>query len=125
LTDVEEITKIEKVPGGARYLRGETEVRLTGEEIVSMNMWGFGPSIFTFLRDEFVHFLDDHGDDLKSEFFIPTVVNSLVQSKRATVNVLLSEDSWFGITYREDKPRVVESLRDLVQRGEYPEKLFS
>ncbi len=126
LADVEEITKIEKEGSGAKCpgKDGASDRRLSGDETVSMNMWGFTPSIFAHLESQFRSFLATGVSDPKSEFFIPTVVNNLVKSSKARVRVLQSRDSWFGITYKEDKPVVVASIRELVGGGAYPGKLF-
>ncbi len=130
LQSVVELTKIEKVttPSGlaAQNTEADGQVQpLTGEEIVSMNMWGFTPSIFAHLEREFVAFLEAQGTNPKAEFFIPTVVNTLIDRGQVRLRVLRSPDSWFGVTYREDRPRVVESIRHLIQRGDYPEKLWT
>ena len=124
LVDVEEITQIEKSEEGARYLRGGREIISAGDEIVSMNMWGFGPGIFRHLNWQFEEFLRERINEEKSEFFIPTVVNNMVKSGAARVRVRETGESWFGITYREDKPKVVESLRKLTDAGVYPQQLF-
>lgn len=126
LTDVEEITKIEKDGTGAKCPGADgAERRLTGEETVSMNMWGFTPSIFDHLDQQFRAFLAAKSNDPKAEFFIPTVVNELVKASKARVRVLQSKDSWFGITYKEDKAMVVGSVRKLVDQGGYPKKLWA
>lgn len=120
LASVEELTKIEKTPAGARA-GGRV---FTGEELVSMNFWGFQPSVFAGLRAVFEAFLQRAGNELKSECYIPAAVNELVKTGRARVKVLGSRDPWFGVTYKEDKPRVVESLARLAQRGDYPARLW-
>jgi UTP-glucose-1-phosphate uridylyltransferase len=125
LESVVELTHIEPDGDGARHIEaGGASHRLTGNEIVSLNTWGFTPTIFSHLEREFVAFLEQRGPDEKAEFFIPTVVNSLVQDRLARVKVLRTPDSWFGITYRGDRPRVVESIHGLIVRGDYPEKLW-
>jgi len=125
LKNVVELTKIEKVKNAARNLNDDgTYTELTADETVSMNMWGFTPSIFKYLDEQFKEFLNAKAQDLKAEFFIPTVVNNLIVSGKATVKVMKSEDSWFGITYKEDKSMVVNSINDLVKKGAYPSKLF-
>lgn len=125
LVGVEEMTAIEKVGTGARYKRPDgTVLNLTGDEPVSMNFWGFTPSVFGHCRSFFESFLRAHGQEEKSETFIPKTVDELIRSKRATVNVLSSPDAWFGVTYKEDKPHVVQSLRALIAKGVYPEKLW-
>ena len=125
LVTATELTKIEPDGSAARYTDSAGGVHpLTGDEIASMNMWGFMPSIFDHLRREFAVFLSAHPGDEKVEFFIPTVVNSLIQAGRERVKVLRTPDSWFGITYREDRPRVTESVRQLIRQGRYPEQLW-
>jgi hypothetical protein len=99
--------------------------RLTGNEPVSLNFWGFNPRVFDQLRERFASFLQQFGSDLKRECLIPTTVNDLVSSGKARVKVLPAEGSWFGVTYREDRPRVIESIRKLISSGQYPEKLWS
>jgi hypothetical protein len=98
--------------------------RMTGNEPVSLNFWGFTPHIFGQLRESFEAFLDQNGTDPKRECLIPTTVNDLVSAGKARVKVLPAEGSWFGVTYREDRPRVIESIRGLVAAGQYPEKLW-
>ncbi len=124
LVEVVERTKIEKIEGGAKFTdeAGNT-IKLSGNEMVSMNMWGFTPSLFGHLEKQFVDFLGANIGNLKAEFFIPTVVGNLVNTEKARVKVLESKDQWFGVTYREDKPVVVENIRRLISSGAYPEKL--
>ena len=98
--------------------------RLTGEEPVSLNFWGFTPRVFDQLQESFEAFLAAHGADLKRECLIPTTVNDLIFAGKERVKVLPAEGSWFGVTYREDRPRVTESIRQLVASGAYPEKLW-
>jgi dTDP-glucose pyrophosphorylase len=97
---------------------------LTGDEPVSMNMWGFTPRVFPQLRARFAAFLRAHAGDLKRECYIPSTVNDLVADGEARVKVLRTPDAWFGVTYREDHARVVESIRSLVRAGAYPERLW-
>ncbi len=99
--------------------------KLSGDEPVSMNMWGFTPQVFDQLRERFKEFLQQSGTDLKTECYIPNTVGDLVRDGQARVKVLRSRDSWFGVTYREDRPRVVESIRGLISSGQYPERLWS
>ncbi len=99
-------------------------IHFTGDEIVSMNFWGFTPSIFEHLEQRFVAFLEAHGNELKSEFFIPSVVDALIKNNTASVKVMTSQDSWLGITYREDKSVVMDGIKRLVQAGVYPDSLF-
>jgi hypothetical protein len=125
LTGVTELTKIEKDGNAAKYTDAAGKVHpLTGNEPVSMNMWGFNPALFPHLREEFVRFLKTRADDPKSELYIPTVVNALVAAKQARCKLLKTRSAWFGVTYREDRPMVVEGIQKLVKAGEYPEKLW-
>jgi dTDP-glucose pyrophosphorylase len=126
LKSVVELTRIER--DGAEVKNTDAAGRitkLTGEETVSMNFWGFTPEIFPMLRAKFAAFLTKNGRDEKAECYIPSVVNELVVSGQARVKVLRTGDPWFGVTYREDRQRVVESIRQLVSRGDYPERLWS
>ncbi len=125
LTGVTELTTIERAGAGAKYTdeHGKTHP-LTGDEIVSMNMWGFTPDIFPQLDRLFVCFLKKYATEPKREFYIPSAVNTLITENAAKVKVLRTPDSWFGMTYREDRPRVTESIRQLVKSGLYPEKLW-
>ena len=124
LESVTELTKIEPDGSGAKAIGPDGKVlHLSGDETVSMNMWGFTPELFDCLRNLFVQFLNKHGREEKSEFYIPSAVNEAVRVKCARVKVLRSPDSWFGVTYREDHAHVVENIRKLVARGDYPDKL--
>ena len=126
LQHIVELTKIERDTNGARNTDAAGNVtKLSGDEPVSMNMWGFTPRVFDQLRERFEKFLEGSAGDLKAECFIPNTVGELVQSGLARVKVLHSRDSWFGVTYREDRPRVVESIRRLIANGLYPERLWS
>jgi len=125
LESVTEVVGIEKDGTGAKYQGAQGTVRFTGDEVVSMNMWGFNPGLFEHLRRQFVEFLKQQGQQEKSEFYIPLAVNDLVAAKRARVKVLPTSDSWFGVTYREDRPRVSHGIRNLIQRGDYPQKLWA
>ncbi|QGY45501.1 nucleotidyltransferase [Maribellus comscasis] len=103
---------------------GGIENQLTGNEIVSMNNWGFKPAIFDILEEKFIDFLKTEIHKPKSEMYIPSVVFELIQEKKVEVQVLEANSPWFGVTYKEDKPFVVEKIRELINKGEYPEKLF-
>ncbi|MGA2916820.1 MAG: sugar phosphate nucleotidyltransferase [Sedimentisphaerales bacterium] len=97
---------------------------LTGDTLVSMNMWGFTPSILGLLEEEFQIFLQSYAKDLKRELVVPTAVNSLITKGRALVQVLGTSSDWFGITYRSDKDEVKTRIRQLIQAGEYPNNLW-
>ena len=125
LTSVVEMMKIERDGAAAKNTNAEGNItRLTGDEAVSMNFWGFTPAVFPQLKTKFAEFLKKSGGELKSECYIPSTVNDLVVAGQAKVKVLRTNDSWFGVTYREDRPMVVESIRKLIARGDYPEKLW-
>jgi UTP-glucose-1-phosphate uridylyltransferase len=126
LQRVVEITKIEKEDSGAKYMdeRGQMH-HLSGDEIVSLNIWGFTPSIFDRLRELFIRFLQGRGQEEKSEFYIPTAVDALIAQGKARVRILPSQEPWFGVTYREDKPYVIKNIQKLIAQGIYPEKLWS
>lgn len=121
LTSVEEFTKIEKTTTGAR----EGDHIFTGDELVSMNFWGFQPGVFGDMRASFTAFLKRSGTEQKSECYIPATVNDLMVGGQARVRMLSSQSPWFGVTYKEDKPRVVESIERLVREGVYPAKLWT
>ena len=91
---------------------------------VSMNLWGFGPEIFDYIRKEFVTFLSKYGNEPKREFYIPSVVDMLIARREVVVDVLHTPAKWFGVTYATDRDNVVASLKALHDSGEYPEKLF-
>ena len=126
LKSILELTKIEKDGTGAKSISPDGAItKLTGDEPVSMNMWGFTPDIFPHLRREFTEFLKLQGKAEKSECYIPMTVGDLIRSGQARCQVLRSSASWFGVTYREDRPTVVKSIQDLITKGLYPEKLWS
>jgi len=102
----------------------DRDILLLGNELVSMNMWGFMPSIFDHLEKMFNEFLDENISDLKSEFLIPSVVNDIIEKNIEKVQVLKTKSAWFGVTYIEDKPFVKNQIKELIQTGIYPEKLF-
>ena len=126
LAGVEEITAIQAVENGAevRDEAGLPTRSFTGHETVSMNMWGFTPQALTWFEDGFRRFLDDHGEELKSEYFIPLAIDQLIRSGKATVEVLRSAEKWFGVTYLEDKPFVQAAIAEKVATGEYQSPLW-
>jgi hypothetical protein len=102
------------------------DIEVDLDSIVSMNMWGFKPSLFEELEKGFGEFLSKLSqDDIKKEYLLPEVVGNLVHSNKAMVKVLRTSDRWFGVTYKEDKTSVITSIKNLIDRGVYPEKLFS
>ena len=125
LTDVVERTEIMRVDGTICYKDENGEWQPVGEETpVSMNFWGFPPDYFQYSEAQFVDFLKENIDKPKSEFFIPLVVDTLINNGKATCEVLDTTAKWFGVTYAADRPGTVEKIQALVDAGEYPAKLF-
>ena len=125
LTAVVERTEIMRVDGVISYKDENGEWQPVGEETpVSMNFWGFTPDYFKYSEAQFVDFLKENIDKPKSEFFIPLVVDNLINSGKATCEVLDTTAKWFGVTYAADRPGTVEKIQALVDAGEYPNKLF-
>jgi hypothetical protein len=127
LTGVVERTAIQRNAEGKIAFTDENgKEQILGENTpVSMNMWGFTPDYFVHSDEYFAAFLRANEGNLKAEYFIPLVVNQLVQEKKATCEVLDTPDQWFGVTYAADRPDVVAKINALVAAGEYPQKLFS
>ena len=121
LNTVVETSNLEKNNNGVSSDNGEL---LKGDEPVSMNMWGFTPILFDYLEEKFINFLKEEGSELKSEYLIPSVINDLIQAGDESVHILNSSESWFGVTYKEDKPYVVGEIQKLIEKGVYPQKLF-
>ncbi|MFW5773119.1 MAG: nucleotidyltransferase family protein [Tangfeifania sp.] len=102
----------------------ESEEELTGNETVSMNIWGFKTSIFPVLEEKFNQFLRTEIDKPKSEMYIPSVVFEMINEGKATVKVLKTDSPWFGVTYKEDKPAVVNKIKSLIKKGYYPSEIL-
>ena len=126
LTDVVERTAISYAPDGRIVFTDENGVEQTLDPMtpVSMNLWGFTPDYFDYSEREFVNFLKKDINTPKAEFFIPLVIDTLINSGEATVKVLDTESKWFGVTYAADRPGVVAKFAELHKDGTYPEKLF-
>lgn len=126
LVDVKECIKIKRDEDGViRYPDGEARLVLPENTLVSMNMWGFLPSYFRYCDEIFTDFLKEDGMKLTSEFFIPVIIDKMIQQQILDVKVLDTESDWFGVTYQEDKPFVMEKINQLIDRGVYPDKLWS
>ena len=124
LVDIVETLEIEKLPDGAQAPDADGKmIRFTGEEVVSMNLWGFKPSCFNLLEQEFERFISENGMDLKSELLIPSSIDKFAKSGKITIQILMSNERWFGVTYRDDKPFVVENIRNMIAKGVYPSKV--
>ena len=124
LNSVVERLKIIKKGKAAEYLENDQAYPLTGNELVSMNMWGFRPCFFEALGLGFEKFLQQFGDQPKTEFLLPSEVDRLIQNKSARVKVLPTDEDWFGVTYREDRPKVVAALAQKVATRQYPHSLW-
>ena len=125
LTKVTETKNIVKTAEGAAVQAEDGSLTAVQAHCpVSMNMWGFTPEIFGILEKGFAEFLGALKDQTKGEYLIPTVVDQLIQTGVCNVTVLESRDKWFGVTYKEDKPLVVRSFRELIDAGVYKERLF-
>lgn len=114
LTSITEMTKISRTDNGIQNLGDDgTITHLDENTVVSMNFWGFTPFFFQCLNELFVEFLQKNNDNPKSEFQIPTVINHFLNNKTAEIEVLVTDSQWFGVTYKEDRPVVVEKLKNL------------
>ncbi len=125
LTSVVERTHIERKNGKIIFLNEDSsETELMGDEIVSMNFWGFTPAVLPYFNDLFQEFMIEKGMELKSEFYIPYAVNLLIESKTIEVKVLESNARWFGVTYQADRQNVQERISAMYRDGVYPENLW-
>lgn len=126
LVDVVETGDITKIPGGAAVPDEKGNlVPINAEGYVSMNFWGLTPEFIDCLEEGFVDFLSKvKPGDIKSEYLLPSIIDDMIKSGRANVKVLETKDKWFGVTYKEDAPIVIESFKKLVETGVYPEKLM-
>lgn len=124
LTDIKERTSIERKNGKIIFTENETEVELDENVPVSMNFWGFAPNLFDYLEEKFSAFLSANADKPKSEFYIPFVVDDLMKEGKVKTKVLPANATWFGVTYKEDRPATVAKIAELVKQGLYPVKLW-
>jgi hypothetical protein len=126
LLGVRERTRIQRFGDSVRYTEdGENWVEIPSETTVSLNMWGFTPSLFSELESHFLPFLQENaGNILKAEYFLPEAVGALVREGKATVRVLNTDERWFGVTYKADRAMVEQAVRDLIRQGVYPENLW-
>ena len=126
LTEVTERTDIEmNQAGDIQFIENEVATKMTGDEVVSMNFWGFAPECFQTLEEKFIAFLTEKGNEQKSEWFIPSIVTDMMQKGETRVKMLHCDSSWFGVTYPEDRPTVVAALKKMHDSGHYPPKLWS
>ena len=127
LTNIVERTKIEKYEGGIRFIENdEVAGELTEDTLVSMNLFGFTPSLLDALAEGFPKFLAEElpSNPAKKEYLLPTIVNDLLHAGKAQLKVLSSEDRWYGVTYAADKPMVVAALKEKTESGLYPDGLW-
>lgn len=129
LIEIHERVQIEEKKDGPAYTEddGKSWVKLEKETIVSMNMWGFSHSIFDGIEDGLSEFLEEgmRTNPMKCEYFLPIVVSNLMKTDRATVEVLITQDKWYGVTYKKDKPVIEEAIKEMKARKLYPEQLWS
>ena len=125
LKTVTELKKIKRENGEIEYDDiSNLNIKLAGDEYVSMNIWGFHASFFNHSNNKFNDFLKANISDIKSEYLLPEVVNELISEGKSSVKVLKSNSEWIGVTYKEDKPLVIEKIRDLVDKNIYPNRLW-
>ncbi len=125
LTDVVERLKIERIDGVPQYLGQDgNRYPLDENSLVSMNFFGFHPNIFEAMREQFIEFVAENNDKPKAEFFIPLVVNRLIKNDKIKMQVLPSDELWYGVTYQEDKIPVQNAFSKLVKEGKYPPALW-
>ena len=126
LRGVTEMTKIIRKADGT--IQNEEDPanpnKLQGDVRVSLNLWGFTPALFDGMEERFATWFKAHEGQLKAEWYIPFYVDELIKEGKATVDVLPTNSCWFGVTYRDDKPVVVQTIRKMVDAGDYPEKLW-
>ena len=125
LTGIVERTQIKRIDGVVKFKDENDEwISLPDDKPVSMNMFGFTPDYFDYSDQFFVDFLKENEEELKAEFFIPTLVNNLIVDENIEMRVLDTTSQWLGVTYIEDRPYVVSKFKELVENGEYPSPLF-
>ncbi len=124
LNKVVERTKIAMSGNNIQYYQDEHSATISSGTLVSTNFWGFTPEIFEEIQQQFSEFVVKHGDNPKSEFFIPYAINNLLESGTASVNVLNCQDNWMGITYKEDKAMVMDKINSYIDQAIYPNSLW-
>lgn len=124
LADVIERTSIIRKGNQVVFDDAGHDVVIYEDSVVSMNFWGFTPKYFEQSERDFKNFINENANQLKAEFYIPFVVNKLIENKEATCSVLTSNDQWFGVTYQEDKPTSIKKVQQLVSDNKYPKNLW-
>ena len=125
LTSMVERTQIERVNGTILFHDDGADEPLEENTPVSMNLFGFTPDYFAHSEAYFKEFLAENIDNLKSEFYIPKMVNKVISDGTATMRVLRTSSNWFGVTYKEDKPQLMAKIEELIERGVYPRNLWA
>ncbi len=125
LIGIVERIKVYRDSGKIVYEEGENKTELFEDTPVSMNFWGFDPSVFDFIQKLFLKFLKENGENIKSEFFIPIIGDAFIEDKNRNIKVINTSAQWFGVTYREDAPEVKKSIESLIESGAYPKMLWS
>ncbi len=125
LVEIKERTKIFKQDEQIVYQDEDGQLKSLPEDaLVSMNMMGFAPTLFHFLHEHFEKFLQQEGQNPKAEFFLPGVLDQLIRGGKIKVKILPTNEQWFGVTYKEDKEWVMNSIRQLIEQGVYPANLW-
>ena len=127
LVEVVERIKISKIGDHVFYNVGDDQLQqqeVDGTANVSMNYWGFHPSIFDYIQDGLDQFIRSHSSDPTAEYYIPKVVTDLIESGEISVEVIPTNENWFGVTYKEDKPMAIEAINKQIDKGVYPSKLW-
>jgi len=125
LASVTERTSIERKDGKIYFSDEGEDVELAEETLVSMNFWGFSPTVFDYTESYFVDFFKEKGQELKSEFYIPLIATKMIESGEGKLKTLSSDAQWFGVTYREDKEHVIGEIANLIKEGVYPDNLWA
>lgn len=125
LHHVDERTQVQWQDGGIIYRENEESISVDRNSSVSMNFWGFHPEVFPIIEKRFHQFVRETQDQPKAEFFIPLLIQEMIDRKEVKVNVLPCQDRWYGVTYREDKPMVQAAFQKLVEEGVYPPRLWN
>jgi UTP-glucose-1-phosphate uridylyltransferase len=125
LTTVVERTKIKRDNDGVFFYENDDRFKLEENTPVSMNFWGLKPNVFKYLNEGFKEFLEQHGNELKSEYYIPLLINDNIVKGNIRTKVLQCDSPWFGVTYKEDKPMVQQRIKDLIESGAYPQNLWN
>ena len=124
LISIVERIKVYKEENRIVYEENEMKKELSADTSVSMNFWGFDPSVFDFIQELFLEFLKENGENIKSEFFIPIIGDAFIAQPTHKIKIITTSAQWFGVTYREDAPEVKKSIEALVIGGAYPKKLW-